>query len=168
MKKNFLLLLIALLVAMSASAEVTVCEVSPDEKGHFNSPFIKSGTITWDAASRQWRWIRLLLVTLAVLWYVALCLQPSFLFGQQPWLGQTGTQFWLKHPTCACSAALVQQRLFKASVGWPTYTKMIKLWTGTTASWTPMRVRERNVKFSWTLPSVSIEDEVNKTTEKKA
>ena len=51
MKKNFLLLLIALLVAMSASAEVTVCEVSPDEKGHFNSPFIKSGTITWDAAS---------------------------------------------------------------------------------------------------------------------
>ena len=53
MKKNFLLLLIALLVAMSASAEVTVCEVSPDEKGHFNSPFIKSGTITWDAASRQ-------------------------------------------------------------------------------------------------------------------
>ena len=51
MKKNFLLLLIALLVAMSASAEVTVCEVSPDENGHFNCSFIKSGTITWDAAS---------------------------------------------------------------------------------------------------------------------
>ena len=51
MKKNFLLLLIALLVAMSASAEVTVCEVSPDKNGHFNCSFIKSGTITWDAAS---------------------------------------------------------------------------------------------------------------------
>ncbi len=52
MKKNFLLLLIALLVAMSASAEVTVCEVSPDEKGHFNSPFIKSGSIIWDQGNR--------------------------------------------------------------------------------------------------------------------
>ena len=51
MKKNFLLLLIALLVAMSASSEVTVCEVSPDKNGHFNCSFIKSGTITWDAAS---------------------------------------------------------------------------------------------------------------------
>jgi hypothetical protein len=51
MKKNFLLLLIALLVAISARAEVTVCEVSPDKNGHFNCSFIKSGTITWDAAS---------------------------------------------------------------------------------------------------------------------
>ncbi len=51
MKKNFLLLLITLLVAISASAEVTVCEVSPDKNGHFNCSFIKSGTITWDAAS---------------------------------------------------------------------------------------------------------------------
>ena len=41
----------AFLVAMGASAEVTVCDVSPDENGHFNSPYIKSGTITWDAAS---------------------------------------------------------------------------------------------------------------------
>ena len=52
MKKNFLLLLIALLVAMSASAEVTVCEVSPDEKGHFNCPYIKSGSIIWDQGNR--------------------------------------------------------------------------------------------------------------------
>lgn len=52
MKKTFLLLFMALIVSMITSAQVTVCDVSPDENGHFNTPFIKSGTVTWDAASR--------------------------------------------------------------------------------------------------------------------
>ena len=36
-----------LMVAVSASAQVKVCGVWPDENGHFDSPFIKSGTVTW-------------------------------------------------------------------------------------------------------------------------
>lgn len=37
--------------ALSASAYVTVCGTSPDEKGHFDCPYITSGTVTWDDAS---------------------------------------------------------------------------------------------------------------------
>ena len=51
MKKNFLLLLTALMVAMCVSAQVSVCGVYPDENGHFDSPFIKSGTVTWNETS---------------------------------------------------------------------------------------------------------------------
>ena len=47
MKKNLLLLFAMLMVAVSASAQVKVCGVWPDENGHFDSPFIKSGTVTW-------------------------------------------------------------------------------------------------------------------------
>ena len=46
MKKNVLLLLVLFLVAMCASAQVSVCGVSPDEDGQFDSPYIKSGTVT--------------------------------------------------------------------------------------------------------------------------
>lgn len=51
MKKIILLLALAL-AALSASAGILVCDIAPDENGHFNCPFIKSGTITWDEASR--------------------------------------------------------------------------------------------------------------------
>ena len=36
---NFSLLIALLLIAMSAAATVPVCDVTPDENGHFNSPF---------------------------------------------------------------------------------------------------------------------------------
>lgn len=36
---NFSLLIAFLLIAMSAAATVPVCDVTPDENGHFNSPF---------------------------------------------------------------------------------------------------------------------------------
>ena len=52
MKKNYLLLLALLVGALSAGAQVSVCGVYPDENGHFNTSFIKSGSVTWDAASR--------------------------------------------------------------------------------------------------------------------
>ena len=52
MKKNYLLLLALFMVAMCAGAQVSVCGVWPDEQGHFNTSFIKSGTVTWNAASR--------------------------------------------------------------------------------------------------------------------
>ena len=52
MKKNYLLLLALFMVAMCAGAHVSVCGVWPDEQGHFNTSFIKSGTVTWNAVSR--------------------------------------------------------------------------------------------------------------------
>ena len=52
MKKNYLLLLALFMVAMCTGAQVSVCGVWPDEQGHFNTSFIKSGTVTWNAASR--------------------------------------------------------------------------------------------------------------------
>ena len=39
------------MVAMSTAAQVSVCGVSPDGDGRFNSPFIKSGTVTWNATT---------------------------------------------------------------------------------------------------------------------
>ena len=50
MKKLFLLCL-ALVAALGANAQVAVCGVYPDENGHFDSPYIKSGSVTWNAAS---------------------------------------------------------------------------------------------------------------------
>ena len=52
MKKNLLLLFGTLLVALGASAQVTVCGVYPDENGQFDCPYIKSGSITWNATSQ--------------------------------------------------------------------------------------------------------------------
>ena len=51
MKKLFLLCLV-LVAALGASAQVAVCGVYPDENGHFGSPYIKSGSVTWNAASK--------------------------------------------------------------------------------------------------------------------
>ena len=51
MKKIFLLCL-TFLATLGAVAEITVCDVEPDENGHFDSPFIKSGSITWNESSR--------------------------------------------------------------------------------------------------------------------
>ena len=39
MKMNFSLLIALLLIAMNAAATVSVCDVTPDENVHFNSPF---------------------------------------------------------------------------------------------------------------------------------
>ena len=50
--KKIILLLTCLLAVLSAGAEISVCNVLPDENGHFDSPYIKSGTITWDKASK--------------------------------------------------------------------------------------------------------------------
>lgn len=50
--KKIILLLAFVMATISASAFIGVCDVEPDENGHFNCPFIKSGTITWDEASR--------------------------------------------------------------------------------------------------------------------
>lgn len=51
MKKKFLLLLTVLMVTMCVSAQVSVCGVYLEESGQVNSPFITSGTVTWDATS---------------------------------------------------------------------------------------------------------------------
>ena len=51
MKKLFLLCL-SLAAALGAVAEITVCGVGYDDNGHFDCPFIKSGSITWDEGSR--------------------------------------------------------------------------------------------------------------------
>ena len=51
MKKIYLLIMAAFMLALSTSASVTVCDIAPDENGHFNCPYITSGTITWDEAS---------------------------------------------------------------------------------------------------------------------
>ncbi len=51
MKKNLLLLFASLLVALGASAQVTVCGTYLEESGQVSSPYIKSGTVNWDATS---------------------------------------------------------------------------------------------------------------------
>ena len=51
MKKLFLLFL-SLVATLTAVAEISVCGVFPDDKGNFDCPFIKSGTVTWNASSR--------------------------------------------------------------------------------------------------------------------
>lgn len=51
MKKLFLLCL-SLIATLGAVAEITVCDVSPDTNGHFNCPYIKSGSIIWDQDNR--------------------------------------------------------------------------------------------------------------------
>ena len=51
MKKLFLLCL-SLVAALGAVAEITVCDVNPDANGHFNCPYIKSGSIIWDKDNR--------------------------------------------------------------------------------------------------------------------
>jgi hypothetical protein len=50
MKKIFFLCL-SLVATLSAVADVRICDVSCDANGHFNTPFIKSGSITWDRES---------------------------------------------------------------------------------------------------------------------
>ena len=50
--KKLLFLCLSLVVALGAVAEITICDVSPDANGHFNCPFIKSGTVTWNKSSR--------------------------------------------------------------------------------------------------------------------
>ena len=52
MKKICLLSFALLMVALNASATIAVCDVEPDANGHFDCPFIKSGIITWDEATR--------------------------------------------------------------------------------------------------------------------
>ena len=52
MKKNLLLLFTSLLVALCANAQVSVCGVNPDDNGHFDCPYIKSGSVTWNATSK--------------------------------------------------------------------------------------------------------------------
>ena len=52
MKRIIYLFLMLVTMALDANALVTVCGVTPDESGHFNSPFIKSGSITWDNDSK--------------------------------------------------------------------------------------------------------------------
>ena len=49
--KKITFLLAFVLAVLSASASITVCDVGPDENGHFDCPYIKSGSITWDEAS---------------------------------------------------------------------------------------------------------------------
>ena len=51
MKKNLLLLLTSFLVTMCASAQVLVCGTYLEEDGQVSSPYIKSGTVTWNSAS---------------------------------------------------------------------------------------------------------------------
>ena len=50
--KKLLFLCLSLVATLSAVAEITVCDVAPDANGHFNCPFIKSGTITWDNVTK--------------------------------------------------------------------------------------------------------------------
>ena len=50
--KKITLLLTFVIAVLGASASITVCDISPDENGHFDCPFIKSGTIIWDQANR--------------------------------------------------------------------------------------------------------------------
>ena len=46
--KKLLLLCLTIVATLSAVADVRVCDVSCDANGHFNTSFIKSGSITWD------------------------------------------------------------------------------------------------------------------------
>ena len=50
--KKVILLLTLVFVALNANAFVGVCDSVPDENGHFNCPYIKSGSITWDDATK--------------------------------------------------------------------------------------------------------------------
>ncbi len=50
--KQLFFFCLSLVAALGAVAEISVCDVSPDGNGHFDCPFIKSGTITWDINSR--------------------------------------------------------------------------------------------------------------------
>jgi len=51
--KKIILLLAFVLAVVNASASVSVCDTYADENdGHFSSPFIKSGTISWDETSK--------------------------------------------------------------------------------------------------------------------
>ena len=50
MKKLFLLCL-SLIATLGAFADVRICDVSCDANGHFNTSFIKSGSITWNKES---------------------------------------------------------------------------------------------------------------------
>ena len=52
MKKFYFLLLTLVTMALDANASINVCGVTPDENGHFNCSFIKSGSIIWDEDSR--------------------------------------------------------------------------------------------------------------------
>ena len=46
--KKLCLLCLSLVAAFGAVADISVCDVSPDENGHFDCPYIKSGSIIWD------------------------------------------------------------------------------------------------------------------------
>ena len=46
------ILFFILLIPLFVSAQVSVCGVYLDESGQVNSPYIKSGAVTWDATSR--------------------------------------------------------------------------------------------------------------------
>ena len=50
--KKITFLLAFVMTVLFASASITVCDVVPDANGHFDCPFIKSGSITWDQTSR--------------------------------------------------------------------------------------------------------------------
>ena len=50
--KRITFFLTFVMTVLGVSASITVCDVNPDENGHFNCPFIKSGSITWDESSR--------------------------------------------------------------------------------------------------------------------
>ena len=50
--KKFTLLFLSLLAAFSANASIAVCGIDPDDNGHFNCPYIKSGSITWNETNR--------------------------------------------------------------------------------------------------------------------
>lgn len=50
--KKFTLLFLSLLAAFSVNASIAVCGIDPDDNGHFNCPYIKSGSITWDETNR--------------------------------------------------------------------------------------------------------------------
>ena len=49
MKKNLLSLFFTLLMSLGASAQVMVCGDYLEESGPVNSPYIKSGSVTWDS-----------------------------------------------------------------------------------------------------------------------
>ena len=50
--KKFTLLFLSLLAALSVNASIAVCGIDPDDNGHFNCPYIKSGSIIWDETNR--------------------------------------------------------------------------------------------------------------------
>ena len=50
--KKFTLLFLSLLAAFSVNASIAVCGIDPDDNGHFNCPYIKSGSIIWDETNR--------------------------------------------------------------------------------------------------------------------